>query len=262
MAPPFLALSVDSDDESKTLDTKSLIPPPVAIPASALVGSDLDDDDDRSSVSLSDMPINPPCPEDDLDMEPREDHNPPLSDPPSPFLSREIYLECHQKGIEQRLTWSYALMEASDRRLAVVARQREALETTALLKKVHIEMNKIGSDISSSEDELLTGGNNYSPLDTSDMKAFRSNLREDDRMSLSSLSSNDTKIEEVQPDPPPHPPSQPPPQPPLPPPTPQTVVPPPLPPIPSLFPHTYPGVPHFPGSSTITQRIAENDCDD
>ncbi|CAH2007526.1 unnamed protein product [Acanthoscelides obtectus] len=230
MAPPFLALSADSDDESKTLDTKSLIPPPAAIPASALVVSDFeDDDDDRSSVSLSDMPINPPCPEDDIDVPPREDHNPPLSDPPSPFLSKEIYLEWHQRGIEQ----------------AVVARQREALETTALLKKVHIEMNKIGSDISSSEDELLTGGNNYSPIGTSDSKAFKS--KEDDRMSLSSLSSNDTKIEEVQPDPPPQPPSQPPPQPPLPPPTPQTAVPPPLPPIPSLYPgHAYPGLPHFP----------------
>lgn len=55
----------------------------------------------------------------------------------------------------------------------MVARQREALETSALLKKVHIEMSKIGSDISSSEDELLTGErmqNNYSPIDRMDLR--------------------------------------------------------------------------------------------
>lgn len=74
-----------------------------------------------------------------------------------------------------------------------MARQREALETTALLKKVKIEMDKIGSDISSSEDELLTGDNNYSPVDNDkDVK----DEKDDDQMSLSSLSSNDQKIEE------------------------------------------------------------------
>lgn len=122
---------------------------------------------------------------------------------------------------------------------AVVARQREALETTALLKKAHIEM-KIGSDISSSEDELLTGDgmqNNYSPIESADLKnEFRAD-KEDDRMSLSSLSSNEN-IEESKPDPtitvpPPPPPTS-------------TAVPPPLPPLPGIYPH-YPAIPHYPG---------------
>lgn len=123
---------------------------------------------------------------------------------------------------------------------AVVARQREALETTALLKKVHIEMNKIGSDISSSEDELLTGEsiqNNYSPIERADLKNEFKMEKDDDRMSLSSLSSNDTKIEEVKPDPPP---------PPLPPNLPVEAQPP-MPPIPGVYPAQYPGITHYPG---------------
>lgn len=74
-------------------------------------------------------------------------------------------------------------------------------------------MNKIGSDISSSEDELLTGETNYSPIERRDFK----NEKDDDRMSLSSLSSNDQKIEESKPDAPPLPPN------------------PPLPPIPGVY---------------------------
>lgn len=54
---------------------------------------------DRSSVSLSDLPINPPAPE--LDNYFRPDENAPLSNPPSPFLSKEIYLHCHKSGLEQ-----------------------------------------------------------------------------------------------------------------------------------------------------------------
>lgn len=120
-----------------------------------------------------------------------------------------------------------------------MARQREALETTALLKKVHIEMNKIGSDISSSEDELLTGEslhNNYSPIESADLKNEFKIDREDDRMSLSSLSSNE-KIEESKPETVPPPP---------PPPPNTTSVPPPLPPLPGIYPH-YPAIPHYPG---------------
>lgn len=52
-------------------------------------------------------------------------------------------------------------------------------------------MDKIGSDISSSEDELLTGErieNNYSPIERKE--------KDDDQMSLSSLSSGEQKIEE------------------------------------------------------------------
>lgn len=128
------------------------------------------------------MPINPPAPH--YNSFTKEDEKGPLSEPPSPFLSKEIYLECHRNGIEQ----------------ALVARQREALETSALLKKVKIEMDKIGSDISSSEDELLTGErmeNNYSPIERqSDVNMDVKSDKDDDQMSLSSLSSNDQKIEE------------------------------------------------------------------
>ncbi|XP_044763789.1 histone-lysine N-methyltransferase SETD1 [Coccinella septempunctata] len=168
MPPPFLAFG-DSDDEFKMdKHPKGLTLPP-----------SIDSDDDKSSVSLSDMAINPPAPDVDI---PHDDETAPLSEPPSPFLSKDIYLECHRNALE----------------MAVVARQREALETTALLKKVNLD--KIGSDISSSEDELLTGGRmNYSPIGryNHDSKSDR----EDDRMSLSSLSSNDQKIEEVKPTP-------------------------------------------------------------
>lgn len=60
----------------------------------------------RSSVSLSDLPINPPPPDDEDD----EDGFPPpnkfdpnqlLSTPPSPFLSMQIYKECHRMALEQ-----------------------------------------------------------------------------------------------------------------------------------------------------------------
>lgn len=58
-------------------------------------------------------------------------------------------------------------------------------------------MDKIGSDISSSEDELLTGEsrmeNNYSPIER---KQQQQQEKDDDRMSLSSLSSGEQKIEE------------------------------------------------------------------
>lgn len=53
-------------------------------------------------------------------------------------------------------------------------------------------MAKIGSDISSSEDELLTGGN-YSPVDR---RGNGKSDKDDDRMSLSSLSDTEQKIEE------------------------------------------------------------------
>lgn len=59
-------------------------------------------------------------------------------------------------------------------------------------------MDKIGSDISSSEDELLTGErieNNYSPIEK-DFKLDTKPEHDDDQMSLSSLSSTEQKIEE------------------------------------------------------------------
>lgn len=55
---------------------------------------------DRSSISLSDLPINPPAPVKSASRL-RLDYEPPLSTPPSPFLTREIYLKCHKEGMEQ-----------------------------------------------------------------------------------------------------------------------------------------------------------------
>ncbi|XP_050314928.1 histone-lysine N-methyltransferase SETD1-like isoform X3 [Anthonomus grandis grandis] len=204
MAPPFLALGVDSDEDGKfnkdEKDKEKEMPivPPVPkellkLPKSLPLPVTIESDDDRSSVSLSDMAINPmaPAPANDNKEEEVEETKMPLSTPPSPFLSKEIYLECHRLAVEQ----------------ALLVRQKEALETSALLKKVQ-EMNKLGSDISSSEDELLTGEKNYSPIDRRDLKNEFKFDKDDDRMSMSSLSSTeDARIEEAKPD------SQPPPPP-------------------------------------------------
>lgn len=46
------------------------------------------------------MPINPPAPDFDTNSL-KNDDNAPLSTPPSPFLSKEIYLECHKIALEQ-----------------------------------------------------------------------------------------------------------------------------------------------------------------
>lgn len=51
---------------------------------------------------------------------PEEDPEKPLSRPPSPFLSREVYLTCHQRALE----------------LAKKAKEEEKLQTTKFLEKV------------------------------------------------------------------------------------------------------------------------------
>lgn len=56
------------------------------------------------------------------------------------------------------------------------------------------DADKIGSDISSSEDELLTGGQNYSPIADFKVEPLKS---QDDEMSLSSLSSNEKIVETI-----------------------------------------------------------------
>lgn len=103
MAPPFLALGGDSDDESKSVIDKLSETPSLPIRSRRL--ADSDSDDDRSSISLSDMPINPPAPDFlfGLGRQPtREDEEKqPLSVPPSPFLSKEVYLDCHRLALEQ-----------------------------------------------------------------------------------------------------------------------------------------------------------------
>ncbi|XP_044740720.1 histone-lysine N-methyltransferase SETD1 [Chrysoperla carnea] len=171
MAPPFLQIgaSSDSEEEMKRPSISGLTP------TKAIAVDSIDsDDDDRSSISLSDLPINPPAPDKCLSSDPSA----PLSQPPSPFLSKECYLQCHRIALEQQ----------------ALAKQRHALETSIPL------LDKLGSDISSSEDELLTGGEitrNYSPIEA------KSKISpDDDQMSLSSLSSGDEKIVDGPPMPP------------------------------------------------------------
>ncbi|KAL1500734.1 hypothetical protein ABEB36_006180 [Hypothenemus hampei] len=225
MAPPFLTLGVDDSDSEETYGggkdkslPKDLLQIPKPLPTS------VDSDDDRSSVSLSDMPINPMAPGPEVSQ--GEDEGP-LSTPPSPFISKEVYLECHQFALDQ----------------VVLAKQKEALETSCLLLKKthhhhphHNDLNKLlGSDISSSEDELLTGEKNYSPIDKRDLKNEFKFDKDDDRMSMSSLSSTEeVKIEEA------GRPETPPSQPPLPDDTPY--LPPPVPPE-----EIYPGYSSYAG---------------
>lgn len=46
------------------------------------------------------MPINPPAPDLDDDVSNHTEEKLPLSVPPSPFLSMEVYLECHRQAVE------------------------------------------------------------------------------------------------------------------------------------------------------------------
>ncbi|XP_049793284.1 histone-lysine N-methyltransferase SETD1B [Schistocerca nitens] len=188
-----------------------------------------------------------------------EEAEEPLSVPPSPFLSEEIYLKWHRIGIDQRRA----------------AREREQAETTELLESARRPVplpgqDDLGSLISSSEDETLTGGPEIissvvtgtldERLHTSlsmlpdrttcpDMEDRRSTPLQDendDRMSLSSLSSGDEKIEVSQPQqpqalppPPPPVPAYPPPPPPFTPtPAAAPAPPPPYPPVPTAYPPT------------------------
>lgn len=103
MAPPFLALGGDSDDESKSVIEKLSEAPSLSTRPRRNIDSD--SDDDRSSISLSDMPINPPAPDFLLDLgrqlTKEDEEKQPLSTPPSPFLSKEIYLDCHRLALDQ-----------------------------------------------------------------------------------------------------------------------------------------------------------------
>lgn len=103
MAPPFLTLGGDSDDESKSVIDK-LSETPTLLSRSRCA-ADSDSDDDRSSISLSEMPINPPAPDFLFALgrqRTKEDEEKrPLSTPPSPFLSKEVYLDCHRLALEQ-----------------------------------------------------------------------------------------------------------------------------------------------------------------
>lgn len=126
----------------------------------------------------------------EMDRSPSDTEEQPLSTPPSPFLSLEIYLECHQKAIEK----------------SRLAKQKEMLETTAFLEKKSknfIKDNYLHSEISSSDDEILCGKESKLNSPTSElvskMSPIKKDQEDDDHMSLSSLSSGEPKIEEVKP---------------------------------------------------------------
>nr|XP_013189562.1 unnamed protein product [Amyelois transitella] len=150
LAPPFLSLGMSSEDD----DEDRL---PAKIPDLDVHHPPSDDDgsisDDRESIISIDRN--------------REINTDPLSTTPSPYLSREFYMEVLQYTKDKKA-------------------KREERKKLSTLPPI----DKIGSDISSSEDELLTG-EPQRPKPTTD----GDNL-DDDQMSLSSLSPNDTKIEE------------------------------------------------------------------
>ncbi|XP_013167765.1 PREDICTED: histone-lysine N-methyltransferase SETD1 isoform X1 [Papilio xuthus] len=172
LAPPFLSLGISSEEE----------------------------DDERLPVNIPDLDTHQPPSDDEgsesedresiLSLNSKKDVNPePLSTTPSPFLNRDYYLECLQDTIERRI-------KEEERK-----------------KLLSVEMgDKLGSDISSSEDELLTGEERRrspapAPASASASAApsasasahasdkDKDNL-DDDQMSLSSLSSTEAKIEE------------------------------------------------------------------
>ncbi|XP_065201420.1 histone-lysine N-methyltransferase SETD1 isoform X2 [Planococcus citri] len=116
-------------------------------------------------------PPPPPPPEEDLDK--------PLSRPPSPFLSKEVYLACHQRAIE----------------LAEKAREEEKLQTTKFLENViKDKFNRSGD---SSDDEIGRFSSLRRKRAGSDAASTPvQDEADDDRMSLSSLSSNEQIIEQ------------------------------------------------------------------
>ncbi|CAH2052091.1 unnamed protein product, partial [Iphiclides podalirius] len=152
LAPPFLALGISSEEE----------------------------DDERLPARIPDLDTNQPPSDDEgsgsedrgsiISVSAKKEVDPePLSKTPSPYLSRDFYLECLKDTIERKLKEEHP-------------------------RKKVAGVDKIGSDISSSEDELLTGEERRrSPAAPPDRD--QDNL-DDDQMSLSSLSSTEAKIEE------------------------------------------------------------------
>ncbi|XP_018397619.1 PREDICTED: histone-lysine N-methyltransferase SETD1 [Cyphomyrmex costatus] len=102
-----------------------------------------------------------------------------LSEPPSPFLSHEIYKQCFDKVVERN------------------KERRKAHENSISQFSVDEDL---GSVISSSEDEALLGSYSPAPDDNEPEPPKEPPPPpppDDDRMSLSPLSSGDEKIEEV-----------------------------------------------------------------
>ncbi|PSN52923.1 hypothetical protein C0J52_03017 [Blattella germanica] len=247
MAPPFLQLGISSDSEEDTpvksggkissrrssggsskhgsrhRHSSGRHSEKPQLPSRSSSGSDTD----VTALPPPPLPLPPPPPGEDepLPPPPPPDPDEPLSTPPSPFLSAEIYLEWHQIRLEQ----------------ARKAREKEQEETSGFIDGVNfskpvIDNDDLGSIISSSEDETLTAihidksakSDYLSPQhqqrrlesstedsnqttqmpgimelppgvdpESSSRKStpLQDEHRDDDRMSLSSLSSGDEKIE-------------------------------------------------------------------
>lgn len=113
------------------------------------------------------------------DKKSQQEDNGILSDPPSPFLSQEIYKQCFEKKVERN------------------KERRKAHENS--LNQFSVDED-LGSVISSSEDEALLGSYSPAPDDNEPEPPKEPPPPpppDDDRMSLSPLSSGDEKIEEV-----------------------------------------------------------------
>ncbi|KAG8252476.1 Histone-lysine N-methyltransferase setd1b [Homalodisca vitripennis] len=178
MNPPFLRIMSDSggsDDESRKSPSKrkrKLDDERVGV--KRLCGGDPLYSSDNA----------PTQPKEKVAIESVEVPRSPLSQPPSPFISEEVYLHWYRKGIEQ-------------------TRQAKIQEIGLLsnVAKVLTKDDLIHSEISSSEDEILTrkspSPNKNWQEDNVDHKSTPLQDEMDDRMSLSSLSSGDEKIESL-----------------------------------------------------------------
>ncbi|XP_073999250.1 SET domain containing 1 isoform X1 [Rhodnius prolixus] len=163
--PPFLQIiNSESEEEEPTVESRKRLST---------------ETENYIASKITSLPMPPGL--ENFDASPVDDSSDPkpLSTPPSPFLSKEIYLDCHQKAIEK----------------SKLAKQLEMMETTALLEKQRQKENSLNSGLSSDDDFLFNSKESKPPTPESVIKVEN----EDDRMSLSSLSSGDVKIEEVKP---------------------------------------------------------------
>ncbi|CAB3220457.1 unnamed protein product [Arctia plantaginis] len=151
LAPPFLSLGISSEEEDEDRLPSNI--PDLDAPQPPSDDEDSISEDRESIISIGN---------ENGDVDPD-----PLSTTPSPYLSREIYVDCLKITVDRK--------KKDDER-----------------KKIPL-IDKIGSDISSSEDELLTGEEPRRSPAQPDRE--QDNLN-DDQMSLSSLSSTEAKIEE------------------------------------------------------------------
>ncbi|KAK6640665.1 hypothetical protein RUM44_012362 [Polyplax serrata] len=178
IAPPFLQFGMSDESENedgKSNDIKK------ESPKSRKHGKTVKEDvPSKQNPSPPPLPPGdePPPPPPTPSPSPPIDPDAPLSIPPSPFLSEEIYHYWHDVAIENILK----------------AKLKELEEAEGMVSKLHLESDKV-SEISSSEDEILYGEPSESPKQANRKKS--KDDKNDDQMSLSSLSSGEEKIEDM-----------------------------------------------------------------